>query len=179
MRETHGLHLVWLLLVGLVAPAMAASPSELAGLAGVQTVRVVVEDVNPDLERVGVTKEGIQARTAQRLSAAGLAVLPPEQPGAVPVVYIRLSAAEYSARAGGLVSFHLTAHVKQLMTWDFARPGVVPMVAGFPAPRLLVTTWESGTIVLADAGDLRFYVNQVLGNLMAELTSDWRLANTR
>jgi hypothetical protein len=134
------------------------------------TVRVVVEDLTQAMQQLGLRKELLFNFAAQRLIQDGLTVLKPEVQLSVPVVYIRLSAVITEAAKEAPVSMYLTIQVKQ-----FARleRDLVAVAAGAPQTKPhLVTTWENGTMVMTTAGELPFYTQNLMINLLSDLVHD-------
>ena len=174
---------VWLL-VATLSPLQAGTKSEIRSLAHTPAVKVVVEDLSRSAEQAGLQKERLYAVAVQYLQQAGMTVLDPKARYRVPLVYVRLSAVsggERNADLAHLLSFYMTLHVKQFARLADGQPVTGHATAENPEPNdspLLVTTWENGTIVMLDRSELHFYTQQILTNLLAELTSDWRAAKT-
>lgn len=136
------------------------------------TVRVVVEDLTQAMQQLGLRKELLLNFAVQRLLQDGLTVLKPEVQLPVPIVYIRLSAVITEAAKEAPVSMYLTVQVKQ-----FARleQDLVAVAAGIPqAKPHLVTTWEKGTLVMTTAGELPFYTQNLMLNLLGDLVHDYQ-----
>ncbi len=65
-------------LLALVSPAPALdTPNERVTLTGLTGVHVVVDEVGPEAERLGLTRSALQAEVEQRLRQAGLRVFTP------------------------------------------------------------------------------------------------------
>ena len=78
------------------------------------------------------------------------------------------------------MSFYLTLHVKQTAILVGERPAAVRAAGDGPeaaVPPLLVTTWENGMLVISDLSEMHLHMQQILSNLLAELTQDRREAN--
>jgi len=153
---------------------LAAPLSRARGLAGVEVLQVVVEDLNPATRQTGLRKEQIQAVAEKYLSEHGMKM--GRGVGGTPVAYIRLSSVIGGAGAHAPVSFYLTVQVKQLARLTRARPAT-PVAANADDRPLLVTTWEDGMMVMLDRKELGFYVTQVLSNLLGSLMQDLQAAN--
>ena len=168
--------LVFVLLVGtgICPPLFAASPSRVRSLTGVETVQVVVEDLNRATQKTGLQKEQIQAVAEKFLLEHGLKVA--RGAGGTPVVYIRLSSVIGGDQAHAPVSFYLTVQVKQFARLTRVRTAT-PVVLTPDDPPLLVTTWEDGAMVMLDRQELGFYVSQVLANVLGVLVQDYQEAN--
>lgn len=163
-----------LLGTGMCPPLLAAAPSRVRSLAGVEAVRVVVEDLNHATQQLGLRKEPIQAIAEKYLVEHGLKVV--RGGGGTPVVYIRLSSVIGGVQAHAPVSFYLTVQVKQFARLTHGRLAT-PASTAPEDPPLLVTTWEDGAMVMLDRKELGFYVNQVLSNLLGALLQDQQDAN--
>lgn len=143
-------------------------------LGHLSTLRVVVEDLTQAMQQLGLRKELLFNFATQRLIQDGLTVLKPEVQLPVPVVYIRLSAVITETAKEAPVSLYLTVQVKQ-----FARleRDLVAMAAGAAQTKPhLVTTWENGTMVMTTAGELPFYTQNLLINLLSDLVHDYQEA---
>lgn len=165
------------LLGGAVTPVRAVVTPQNRGLQGVHTVRVIVEDLSPAVQKAGLRKDYLQAIAEKQLKDSGITVLPAREPDKVPIVYIRLSSVVAGAEARALLSFYLNVQVRQLAILAQGQP---PTCQGAPAPShppLLVSTWERGTMVMLDRAELFFYVQSVLTNLLGDLLEDYRGAN--
>ena len=171
---------VGLVLLGMTAgPLLAAGTSEVRSLTGVKALRVVVEDLNPAMQKTGLRKEQLQAVAEQQLARNGLPVLQPQEQAAVPMVYIRLSSVIGGASKSAPISFYLIVQVKQLA---LLAPGVRLAFQAVETPAaapFLVTTWENGTMVMVNRSQLFFYVGQTLTNLLGDLVHDYQQANEK
>jgi hypothetical protein len=158
-------------------PVFATTPSAIRSLAKLEAVRVVVEDFNTAMQKTGLQKGQLQARAEDYLKRNGFVVVPAHEPGAVPVVYIRLSSVIGGDETQGAVSFYLVVQVKQLVTLGRGLP--VPAQAGEAqeAVSLLATTWENGTMAMLDHSAFPFYLQQTLTNLLGELVQDYQEAS--
>lgn len=177
MRQSVFLVIVLSVLSCPARPLFAARTSEVRSLVGVQTVRIVVEDLNQAMQQTGLRKDHLQALATEQLRQSGLTVLPPRERGAVPVVYIRLSSVIGGAADNAPVSFYLVIQVKQFATLVQGGRFVSELMKGPVAIPFLVTTWERGTMVMLDRTELFFYVRQILMTLIGELVYDHEQAN--
>jgi hypothetical protein len=162
-----------------VKPVFAAASSSIRSLRGVHAVRVVVEDLNQEMQKTGLRKEHLRVIAEQQLTKGGLPVVHAQDPGKVPLVYIRLSAVVSRADAHAPLSFYLTVQLKQLGLLPPDRQDTSCSQDILHASRLLVTTWEDGTMVMTDRSGLPFYVQTTLTNLIANLAQDSREANKK
>ncbi len=174
MRLRYALFLAVALWGGTISSLDAAMSSSVRSLAGVTALRVVVEDFNAATQKIGLQKEPLQTDAEAYLTQHGVKVV--RGVNGFPVVYIRLSSVISGGQAHAPISFYLTMQVKQ-----FARlaavPGARPVADTSGEPPLLVSTWEDGTMAMIDRAELRFYVNQILANLLGELVQDYQEAN--
>ena len=181
MQKTIVFSIVWLV-VGMASPLSAGTKSEVRSLASVAAVKVVVEDLSRSVEQAGMKKEHLSAIAVQYLQQAGLTVLGPRDRYRVPLVYVRLSSVFSGGERNAPMSFYMTLHVKQFALLTDEQPASVRAAADGPEAAvspLLVTTWENGMLVMSELSEMRFYMQQILASLLAELTQDWREANAR
>ncbi|MGI8992501.1 MAG: hypothetical protein ACR2I2_23330 [Bryobacteraceae bacterium] len=85
-----------LLLLACCATSFAADAQSLKGIAGIW---VLVENLNPDLQKAGLSKEELRSDIEDRLREAGIAVEEPRESGAGPFLYIELT--DIAVPAGG------------------------------------------------------------------------------
>ena len=116
-RVLIGLAVLWGI-IGLSGAGSWALDDELsrATLRGVEGVHVVVEDVRPDVERAGLTRQQLQTDVELRLRKAGMRVLTRaerlEMPGA-PWLYIDVNVALRSDPPVELTAFNIYVELKQ------------------------------------------------------------------
>src|SRR2546430_16943818 len=96
-----------------VGQLQAASAPVNRSLTGLKALRIVVEDLNRDMQATGLRKEQLYTLAAQQLSKDGFTAVGPQDPSKAPVVYIRLSSVLGGAKDMP-VSFYLTVQVNQL-----------------------------------------------------------------
>lgn len=169
-----------LLLQGAYSSGFAASSSAVRSLVGVKTFRVIAEDLSETMQKTGLRKEQIEGTAMEALRKNGFTVLTPQEPGKVPVVYIRLSSVFASDSGSGPLSFYLTLQVKQPATLAYdEKPGSTPAPAGQEKLPLVVTTWEGGTMAMVNGDEIVFYLKQTLLNLIGDLSSDHQEANSQ
>ena len=159
--------------LGSTAAALAGSGGR--SLERLSTVRVVVEDLNEAMQQLGLRKELLFNFATQRLIENGLTVIKPEVQRPVPIVYIRLSSVITEADKEAPASMYLNIQVKQ-----FARleQDLAAVADGAPHTKpYLVTTWENGTMVMTTAGELPFYTQNLMLNLLADLVYDYQEAS--
>src|SRR5712692_10291792 len=146
-------------------------------LTGLTAVRIVVEDLNRDMQATGLRKEQRYALAVQQLGKDGFAVIEPQDPTKAPIVYIRLSSVVGGASTDALVSFYLTVQVKQLAVLAQGMSGTCQATAASDAHPLLATTWEKGSMAMVNRNELFFYIQHILINLPGDLATDQKQAN--
>lgn len=174
MHWKNALGFVLLVGTGICPPLLAAPLSRVRSLSGVETVQVVVEDLNRATQKTGLHKEHLQAAAEKFLLEQGLKVM--RGASGIPLVYIRLSSVIGGEQTYAPVSFYLTVQVKQFAHLAQVRTPT-PLVSIPDDPPFLVTTWEDGAMVMLDRQEFGFYVRQVLENLLGVLVQDYQEAN--
>jgi len=130
------------------APIRADDERQRQTLAGLRGVSIVVEDVNPDAEKDGLTAAALHADIEGKLRQAGIAVLTEDQAArasGAPHLYLKLSAMKHAA---GFYAFHIQLGVRQRVILLRASRGI-----GF------ATTWSAtdvlGTVNWASLPSIR------------------------
>jgi hypothetical protein len=86
------------LLLGPSVPAWpAVRPAERASLNGITAIWVVVEDMNPEAERDGLTKAQLQTDVELRLRKAGIRVASSQEEGKGSVLYLYVNTTKHSS----------------------------------------------------------------------------------
>jgi len=155
----------------------AASALVNRSLTGLTTVRIVVEDLNRDMQATGLRKEQLYALAVQQLGKDGFAVVGPQDPTKAPIVYIRLSSVVGGADKNAPVSFYLTVQVKRLAVLAQGPSSTCQATAASDPPPLLATTWEKGSMAMVNRNELFFYIQHILMNLLGDLATDQKQAN--
>ena len=168
---------VVLLSVVFAGRLLAASTPGTRSLTGLKSVRIVVEDLNRDMQALGLHKEQLHALAAQQLSKDGFTVIGPQDPTKVPIVYVRLSSVIGGAGKDAPASFYLTVQVKQLAMLTQGAASTCQAAAAPETPSFLVTTWERGNMAMVDRTELLFYTQRILINLLGELATDQKEAS--
>lgn len=178
MRQQFFWTLVALLILSFAKPVMAEHSSEVRSLTGVSAVRIVIEDFNTTMKKTGLKKEQLHTIAQGALIKDGVRVLSPQEPGKVPLLYIRLSSVFGGEGHDVPISFYLIMQVRQMAFLekkeDIAAKQTIATAEEKP---LIVSTWENGTMVMVTRKELFFYVKQVLTNLVADFVRDQREAN--
>jgi hypothetical protein len=165
-----------LLILGGITPVSlpAEMTSRVRSLADVETLQVIVEDLNPATQKIGMRKEQIQEIAEAYLVKQGIKMVRGER--SAPIVYLRLSSVVGGETAHAPISFYLTVQIKQLAQLSRLRNAQPVALPHEDAP-LLVTTWEEGTMAMVNRAELGFYVRQILTNLLGVLVQDYQVAN--
>ena len=133
-----------------VMPVSADDERQRQTLIGLRGVSVVVEDLNPDTERDGLSGSTLQADVEQRLRQAGISVMTEAQAGrspGAPHLYLKLDALKHTA---GFYAYHLQLGLRQRVTLDRS-PRVTRFAMTWSAPDLLGTVaWANLPSIRAD-----------------------------
>ena len=165
---------------GVFSSGFAINGSAIRSLAGVKAFRVIAEELNPTMQKTGLRKEQLEGTATEALRKNGFTVLGAQEPGKVPLVYVRLSSVFANDDGTGPVSFYIILQIKQPATLVNEEPIATPQAkANVGKPPLLVTTWEGGTMAIVNREELFFYIKQTLLNLVGDLTHDHQEANTK
>jgi len=168
--------LVSLILMGGTLPeaSLAKMTSRVRSLAHVETLQVVVEDLNSATQKIGVRKEQLQEMAEAYLGKQGIKLA--RSGRNAPIVYIRLSSVVGGETAHAPISFYVTVQVKQLAQLSRLQQAQ-PVALPFEDAPLLVTTWEDGTMAMVSRTEIGFYIQQILTNLLDVLVQDYQEAN--
>jgi hypothetical protein len=137
-----------------------------ASLRGLPGVGVLIGEIEPDIERGGVTKKQVQAEVERRLQQAGLAVLTSEaaqqSPGA-PFLVISLSTIHHSI---GLYAYSIDVRVYQ--SASLVRDATV----------VSVPTWSVASVGMVGSTQLRALLKSV-GTKVEQFVRAYRAVNPR
>jgi hypothetical protein len=131
-------------------------------LRGLPGVEVVVENVPPELERLGLTSAGLRDHLERRLREGGVALYASqaENPSpAKPYLYVHLNPLELP---GGVLAVAVQVHLRQILRSAVTGSQVVNAM-----------TWDAHTIVAVPAARpdvLRDTIDDLTGGFVA----DWR-----
>jgi len=169
--------LVFSLLIGWTSQAQATSPSEVRSLAGIVGVRILIEDFNLAMQKTGLQKGQLYAIVEQALQKNDFKVVKPEEPGKVPLVYVRLSSVIPGGDENAPISFYLNVHIKQPAILAYGQSTATPTGSeSLTTPPLIVTTWERGMMAVVDRRELLFYIQNILTNAIGDLATDRQAA---
>jgi hypothetical protein len=153
--------LVVLLLLPGVSQAITVDQRTLEGLKGVQ---VLVEDMKPEAERLGLTKAQIQTDVESRLRQGGVKVLTDQErlktPG-TPYLYVNVNT---SIRPGSTVCAHSTS---------VSLNELVALARGFQAFGIIWSSGSVGSVETQKIGLLR----EVVGGHIDKFINDYQAAN--
>ena len=80
-----------LVIVCLLVPSLAWSYDQKEVLRGLTGVKVVIENIPPDIERLGLTKKDIQSDVELKLRKIGIKVYPDFKPPSMTTLYITVN----------------------------------------------------------------------------------------
>jgi hypothetical protein len=127
-------------------------------------IEVVVEPLQPELERAGLTSEVVSAEVSSRLRAAGIVLYPSQRDNpspSKPYLYIHLNA--INLPRGGGYAVAIQVHVRQTLQSLTTESRVVNAMS-----------WDSHNIVVAGPTTLREGTSQELRALVDTFIVDWR-----
>lgn len=178
MRKLLGVGFVTLVLVSFAQFALAEPSSAIRGLSGVIAVRVVVEDFNEAMQRTGLKKEQLHVLTQETLTKNGIRVLDPQEPGRVPLAYVRLSSVMGGEGNNAPVGLYINMQIRQLAMLEKQEGALAKQsVSTADEKPLFVSTWENGTMAMVSRKEIGFYVRTILINLVGDLVRDHQEAN--
>ncbi len=148
------LALTAILLLGLAVPVWPAAqvpfpfrlprddPDDRATLKGIAAIQVVVEDLNPDAERDGLTRDHLQTDMELRLRKAGIRVTSKHEEAGGSYLYLNVSAVKHNALS--VYGYHIRLEFYQRVA-----------LARDPRVRTDAVTWISGSTGVVSAQRLR------------------------
>jgi Putative peptidoglycan binding domain len=147
--------------------AGAVIKAQNATLRGLSGVRVLVEPLDPKMERAGLTKEQIQTDVEFRLRQAGVRVLPEEERQGVrgtPALFVKVD---------GLLSYNsqgLAAYMLSVEAYQDARLAANGASA-------LVMTWRVSSISLVGSANLPTGIRNAVRALVDQFIDAYRRVN--
>jgi len=130
-------------------------------LRGLPGVEVAVEQLEPELERDGLSGAAVHAEVVQRLRAAGVAVYASqnENPSeAKPYLYVDVN----GVRAGGLYAIAVQVQVRQTLRSPVTSSNIVDAM-----------TWDARTVLVVPRSDLAS-VRTIIQEYVDHFIEDWR-----
>ena len=120
--------------------ASAEVDQKVESLRGVKKLSVLVEDLNPDLEKDGVTKSQLQTDVEVRLRKAGLTVDGNEGP----YLYVRVSAVKYEK----------STKIEPFYVLGFSVFLNQPVTVVSNGVSVYASTWEKGSVAICGLSGL-------------------------
>lgn len=154
MARALGFSIVFLVTMWSTGSAQMFVPTGRDTLRGLPGVEVVVEELQPEVERNGVTRAGIRADVAGRLRSSGIPVYDSqgENPSpAKPYLYVHVNALELTGTEAFAVALQVQlrqtvssvaseSQIVNAMTWDVHNVLSVP-TSGFDSLRLEIHSY--------------------------------------
>lgn len=157
------LALVLAISTGVQAARLGMEVRSLKGLVG---VCVVVETLNPDIARDGLSADFLRQTVTQRLTSAGINLLTEEQlsQAGAAIFYISISSVKNEA---GLYACNVHAEVIQAASLS-------------RDPKILTpaTTWTTGTVGIVGASNVK-QLNDTVAGIADEFVKDFLSANSK
>ena len=150
-----------IVMLGLAAGLRAAGDTAIdrATLRGIAAVNVVVDPIDPDVEKAGVTRDDLRARLEDRLRAADVVVDKSRQE----FVAIRLTPVR-ATRGPFAVAVSIAVYQPVVLARD-------------PKMRTATDTWEVETVLLADPKVLYRACQDSIDDLAARFVAAYRAVN--
>jgi hypothetical protein len=147
------------------ARAVANRQKEVASLAGVGPVRVLVEAVPQDLVDAGLTEERLTTKAELHLRKSGIKVQDFE-PGSTEALYVRVTGLVSNS---GVSVYVLELEFRQLALLVNQKPNLT----------LVVATWRKGSIAMAHRSRLKNVVDEDLTEKLDSFINDYSAANAQ
>lgn len=155
--------LVTLLLLPGVSHALMLEQTSLVGLKG---INVLVEDMNPQAERLGLTTAEIQKDVELRLRKAGIRILTEKESSEMPGIHYLLVRVNTYIRSGSpLCAFNIRVLVKQTVTLE----------TGFST---VATIWNTEALGSVETDNIR-KIRDSVGGLVDKFINDYLAANPK
>jgi hypothetical protein len=154
---------VWLSIAALLATAgglpAGDAPLDRATLRGLKAVNIVLDRLDPELERAGVTAAAVSARLHEQLARAGIKT----DPGAVEFLGMRVLQVR-GGRGPYAVSLALGLYQPVLLVRDHNVKTATP-------------TWGVETVLMADPKQVKEAALASVDELAASFAAAWRAVN--
>jgi len=146
----------------MVASEMYVGNSEKReSLYGLERVCLVVEGLNPVIEKNGLLTSRLQTDVEEELSKAGIPVLPKERWPTVPVLYVNVSA----HKSDELFFYSISVELHQLVT-----------LARDPAIEIQAPTWNVGSVGSVGSANL-YQIRGGVKKYIEEFISDYKMTS--
>jgi hypothetical protein len=137
------------------SPARAGNAAQpgVSSLAGLNGVGIVVEDIDPAIEREGLTSTQIQKDVKERLSTAGIKILSEAaltKSKGMPYLYVNI----FTFKDEDIYAYHITLELKQMVS-----------LMRKPAVKQSVATWKisgGGTVGALKLATIRTAVGEYI-----------------
>ncbi len=157
----------WFLCGAVISSVLAGStpgwamegPFDLATLQGLAALTVLIEQVQPDVERAGLTRGNLEAEVTAHLRQAGI----PVTPSAPAFLYVNVNAVR---NAAGLYAVNVSVQLEQPV-FLARNPRLVHIGA---------TTWSSAAVALSEADRLAA-VRGLVAGIVDQFIAAYRLEN--
>ncbi len=138
-------------------------------LRGLKGLFILVEPLNPEVEKAGVSREQLKREVELKLRQAGIRVFNEEQrmeEPDQPYLYINLNG--YSWREEVIYGYALKVDLNQLVILNRD-----PKIGGFG------TTWYSGSAGIIGANKLKNFIRKELADTIDKFISDYSAVNPK
>jgi hypothetical protein len=153
------MRLLLLSFIGIVALAAGDAPLDRATLRGLKAVSIVLDPLDAELQKQGLTAQDLKTRLEERLRAANIAV------DASASEFVGLRVAQVRGNRGPFaLSFTLGAYQPVILVRD-------------QNIKTATSTWEVETIVVADVKALREASLESIDDLAGRFASAWHSVN--
>ncbi len=132
-----------------------------AVLRGLQGCHVIVENLEPEIERDGLTREQLQTDMELKLRMAGIKVLSREEQGA-PVFYLNVTAMEIFAKHGASLGYIYNISVSLQERVQLMRNGDIMRRATWEKPGFLGITTNLTDIRQGAKDMVDYFINDYL-----------------
>jgi hypothetical protein len=150
------------------SPAYAGTTAQqgVSSLAGLNGVGIVIEDIDPAIEREGLTSTQIQKDVEEKLRTAGIKILSEAEltksPG-MPYIYVNI----FTFKDEDIYAYHITLELKQMVS-----------LVRKPSVKQSVATWKisgGGTVGALKLASIRTAV----GEYIHAFIKTYRIANSK
>ena len=144
--------------------AFPASFDQREVLRGLKGLKVVVENIPPDIEGLGLTKKDVQSDVEARLRQAGLKIYPNFQPPAMTALYVNVHVLNpATARNVVVYSINTMLFENSYLKRDIGSVGDLKEVRGADWTRAMV-----GILPTANIRDIRKKLDEELSKFIAD-----------
>lgn len=133
-------------------------------LRGLPGVEVLVEPLQPELQRAGLTDDGLARDVSRQLAAAGITVFPSQRDNpspAKPYVYVHVNAAGLTGSTGYAVAIQV--HLRQTLASLTTESRVVNAMS-----------WDAHNVIVTPLPSVRTEVAGEIHSLVDVFIEDWK-----